>query len=153
MKKLIVVIFLLLISINLHAETYVYLGMNTMDFVYNGICLNAEILFGGPCITAQVSTGNFKEYTTLNYEIGFKYYFQEYKGFNLQIAFPKDTFTYKTYSITNPPSLAMRIGWRQLMTIQDRNKGIALDANLGFGCTMGFTSIWPLAVAGIGYQF
>jgi len=152
-KNMIIIILLIIVSFSLSAETMVYLGLNAADFIYSGICLNAEVLFGGPSITTQISTGNFKDYRTLNYEIGLKYYFQKYKGFNIQIAFPTDMFTYKTYSIINSASIALRIGWRQIIKIKDQYRGIALDANVGFGSTIEFSSIWPLAVAGIGYQF
>lgn len=139
--------------LNAFGETYVYLGINTLQYIYKGICVNAEVLFGGPSITAQVCTGKGDDYETLNYEVGLKYYFKKYKGLNIQIAFPKDTFTYKNYSIVNPMSIAARLGWRGVIEIGAENKGIAFDANLGFGCTLDFISFWPLAVAGIGYQF
>ena len=153
MKKIVLII-LLLISMNLYADTYVYLGVNTMEIVYSGICINAEVLFDGPSLTAQVCTGHEDEYDWLNYEIGLKYYFNKNRGFNIQIAFASELFTYSNISYSSfMPCMAARIGWRQLLWNKDPNKGLALDVNLGGGSTLDFTDFWPLAVLGIGYQF
>lgn len=152
MKRIVCIIFMIF-TMKIYADTYVYLGINTMQVVYNGVCLNAEVLLGGPSITAQVCTNSLGDSKALNIELGLKYYFNINRGFNIQVAFPSDLFTYSNYSSYRPISFAARMGWRKLIGNNDPNKGLALDLNIGAGTTFDFDDIWPLAVLGIGIQF
>ena len=150
MKKLFVLL-LLLCSITAYSETHVYLGVNALQFLFNGICINGELLFEDLGLTGQYVTLSNANYAASGFELGAKYYFQGYKGFNLQAAVSSST--YSGTIIGTIYSAVVRAGWRYLPGKDTlSNSGLALDVGIGFGVGLNYSLVGPVAVLGLGYQ-